>query len=301
MALILSLPSIEQANAPAVPMRNSLITIKLPHGFSGKMLQNLLEDERMTKNSASGGGYGPAIRAIDPWASSVGHAHQLLSEDERARLAVMASIARFRKGETIYREGDYADAVFNIISGVVASWKPAPDGREHIVAFLFFDDLFGLSAEGRYANSSKAITAVTAYRLPVIALRSRLSRDAQLEFHVICKLCQELRQVQRHAFLLSEKKAISRLAMFLQMMEQLQLGRGEQSAEIHLPMDRSDIGEYVGMTLAAVSRAFRSLTMRGIIKHRDRRHVSIVDRRAFEAIAGEPIEAPALGSLDHPQ
>ena len=247
------------------------------------------------------GVYGPAIRALDPWAPSGGHAHQLLTDDERARLAVMASIVRFRKGEVIYREGDHADAIFNIIRGVVTSWRQAPDGKEHIVAFLLPDDLFGLSAEGRYTNSTKAITAVTAYRLPVTALRSRLSKDAQLEFHVICKLCQELRQAQRHAFMLSQKKATCRLAMFLQLIEELQIARGEQRSEIDLPMDRSDIGEYVGMTLAAVSQAFRSLTTPGIIKIRNRRHVRIVDRSAFEKIAGDPPDPPALVSSTRSQ
>jgi CRP/FNR family transcriptional regulator len=253
-----------------------------------------LEDNRLAKDPQPAGIHGPAIRAFDPWAASGGHAHQLLSDDERARLAVMASIVRFKKGEIIYREGDQADAVFNIMSGVVASWKTAPDEREHIVAFLFPDDLFGLSAEGRYVNSTRAMTAVIAYRLPVAALRSRLKKDAELEFHVICKLCEELRQTQRHAFLLSERKATTRLAMFLQLIEQLQIARAEQSAEIYLPMDRSDISEYVGMTLAAVSRAFRSLTMRGIIKFRDRRHLRIVDRSGFEKIAGDPPGTPIL-------
>ena len=254
----------------------------------------------MAKDPQPPGIYGPAIRALDPWAPTGGHAQQLLTDDERARLAVVASIVRFKKGEVIYRENDQADAVFNITSGVVASWKNAPDGREHIVAFLFPDDLFGLSAEGRYANSTKAMTAVIAYRLPVAALRSRLKKDAELEFHVICKLCEELRQTQRHAFLLSERKATSRLAMFLQLIEQLQIARGEQTAEIYLPMNRSDISEYVGLTLAAVSRAFRSLTMRGIIKNRDRRHVRIVDRSAFEKIAGDPPETPTLQSSTRP-
>jgi len=214
--------------------------------------------------------------------------HQLLSDEERARLAVMSSIVRFKKGEIIYREGDLAEAVFNINTGVVTAYKEARDGREHIVAFLLSDDLFGLSEEGRYANSTKAITAVSAYRLPVTALRSRLSKDAELEFHVICKLCQELRQAQRHAFLLSEKRAVTKLAMFLQFIEQLQMAKGEQTAEIYLPMDRSDIGEYIGTTLSAVSRAFRTLTTRGVIKLRDRGHVRIVDRDAFDNIAGDP-------------
>jgi hypothetical protein len=47
------------------------------------------------------------------------------------------------------------------------------------------------------------------------------------------------------------------------------------------------------MTLAAVSRAFRSLTTRGIIKVRNRRHVRIIDRDGFEKIAGDPLEALA--------
>lgn len=240
----------------------------------------------MTKAPTSSGGHGPSVRAVDPWAPSAGRMHQLLTDEERARLAVMSSIVRFKKGEVIYQEGDPADAVFNINTGVVTAYRKAPDGSEDMVAFLLPGDLFGLSAEGRYTNSTKAITAVTAYRLPVRALRSRLPKDAELEFHVICKLCQELRQAQRHIFLLSQKRAVTRVAMFLQLIEQLEIARGEQTAEIYLPMDRSDIAEYIGITLSAVSRAFRTLITRGVIKFRDRWHVKIVDRNAFEKIAG---------------
>ena len=57
--------------------------------------------------------------------------------------------------------------------------------------------------------------------------------------------------------------------MFLQLLEQLQAAKAEQVEEVDLPMDRSDIGEYTGMTLAAVSRAFRRLIARGIIKVRN--------------------------------
>jgi CRP/FNR family transcriptional regulator, anaerobic regulatory protein len=237
--------------------------------------------------------HGPTIRALDPWVSSAGRTHRLFTDDERARLSVIASIVRFKKGEVIYQENDRAEAVFNIITGVVSAYNKAPDGNEHMVAFLLPEDLFGLSAEGRYANSTKAITAVTAYRLPAAALRSRLTKDAELEFHVICKLCQELRQTQRHAFLLSQRSAVTKVAMFVQLIEELKIARGEQTTEIYLPMDRSDIGEYTGLTLAAVSRAFRSLTTRGLIKIRNRRYVTILDRTAFENIAGEPIEVSA--------
>jgi CRP-like cAMP-binding protein len=222
-----------------------------------------------------------------------GENEPILSDDERARLAVMASIVRFKKAAEIYHEGEAADAVFNIITGVVKAYKTAPDGSRYISAFLHPDDLFGLAEEGTYANSTRAITPVTAYRLPVTALQCRLARDAELEFHVICKLCQELRHAQRHAILPARRDAHPKVAMFLQMLGQLQAGRGERETEIYLPMGRTEIGEYVGMSLPAVSRAFRTLTALGIIEVRDKRHTKNQEPRRiretgcrFEPVSG---------------
>jgi len=241
----------------------------------------------MLKLVSSSNGHGPAIRAPDPWAPghpSQGKAHQLLSDEERARLAVISSIARFKKGTEIYQEGAPADAVFNIISGVVKAHTHGPGRNELVGAFLFREDLFGLAQEGRYVSSMKAVTTVTAYRIPVASLRNQFSRDADLEFHVIAKLCNELRQAQRHAFVLASKRTLSKLTLFLQMLEHLQAAREEPTNEIYLPMDRSDISEYVGTSLSAISRAFRTLTGRGILKIRNRRHVKIVERSDFEAL-----------------
>jgi len=131
--------------------------------------------------------------------------HQLLTDEERARLAVMSSIVRFKKGEVIYQEGDPADAVFNINTGVVTAYRKAPDGGESMVAFLLPGDLFGLSAEGRYTNSIKAITAVTAYRLPIRALRSRLPKDAELESRYLQALPGTAASSATHLFTEPEK------------------------------------------------------------------------------------------------
>jgi CRP-like cAMP-binding protein len=253
--------------------------------------------EKMARRSSLQEGQGPAIWAADQWNPTAGGIRQLLTAYERSCLAAIASIVQFRKGEVIYREGDHVDAIFNIIMGVVTTYKKTPSDSEQIAAFLFSDDLFGLSEAGRYTSSAKAIAPVAAYRLPVMTLRS-LYKNAELDFHVICKLSQEVRRTQRHAFLLSQRRAVSRLAMFLQLIEQFQVLEGEQTDEIYLPMDRSDIGEYIEMRLPAVSRAFRSLAARGIIKVRNRRYISIADRGAFERILSNPHKVEIVGSPD---
>jgi CRP-like cAMP-binding protein len=248
----------------------------------------------MMATARSGHVGGPAIRAADPWLpgnAAAGTLHQLLSDDERAQLATIASIVRFKKGEEIYSEGEPANAIFNIVSGVVKSY--APRDREHIGAFLYPQDLFGLSEEGIYSNSAAAVTAVAAYALPTLALRRELSKDAGLEFHVIAKLCHELRQAQRHALLLAQRHAVAKLAMFLQLQEHLQTNGKQPVTEIYLPMDRKDIAEFVGMSLAAVSRGFHDLAKRHVIKMRDRRHIKIIGRKALERLTSKPNHRPA--------
>jgi CRP/FNR family transcriptional regulator len=233
---------------------------------------------------------GPAIRAVDPWLpGNRGHhrTHQLLSDGERARLAVISSVVRFKKGAEIYHAGGDADAIFNIISGVVKVYTQGPANDELVGAFLFSEDLFGLAQEGRYVNSTKAVTPVTAYRIPIGGLRSQFSTDAALEFHVIAKLCHELRQAQRHAFVLACKHTVAKLTLFLQMLAELELAKGEPVNEIYLPMSRSDIADYVGASLAAISRAFRTLTTRGVLQVRNRQHVKIIDQRAFEKLTND--------------
>lgn len=230
---------------------------------------------------------GPAIQAVHPWSRGnpeKGTRHQLLSDDERAQLAKIATVVRFDKGQQIYAEGETADAAFNVISGVVAAYRRL-GGAAHVTSFLYSGDLFGLSEEGQYVNTARAATAVVAYKMPLPAVRRILDKRADLDVGVIIKLCEELRETQRHAVFLIQKRAATRLAMFLDLQQNLQAARGEPVSEINLPMDRSSIAAYLGLTAAAVSRAFRTLVSRKIISCRDLHHVKVLNRTAFNKLA----------------
>jgi CRP-like cAMP-binding protein len=232
---------------------------------------------------------GPAIQAVDPWVPGSPKSrarHQLLSDDERAQLAKIATIVRFNKGEQIYGEGDKADAVFNIASGVVTAYRTLKQGK-HVTSFLHPGDLFGLSEEGHYSSTTKAATSVVAHKIPLTAFRRILDTNADLDVDVIVKLCEDLREAQRHALVLAQRRATTRLAMFLELQEHLQSASGKAVSEIDLPMDRSSIAAYLGLTLAALGRAFRTLILKQIISCRDRHHVRIVDRGALNRLADE--------------
>jgi CRP-like cAMP-binding protein len=230
---------------------------------------------------------GPSIHAFNPWVPSnfgTNIRDQLLSDDERVRLEKIAVIVRFKKGERIYAEGEQADAAFNVISGVVSASR-ATGGARLVTSFLYPGDLFGLSREGNYTSTIEAMTPVAVYKMPMLALRRILNKDADLSVDVIIKLCEELRESQRHAMFLAQKRATKRLAMFLALQESLQIARGESASEIYLPMDRSKIASYLGLTQSALSRAFQMLASKRIISMRDRRHIKVIENNAFDKLA----------------
>src|SRR5205814_9786127 len=89
-------------------------------------------------------------------------------------------------------------------------------------------------------------------------------------FHLISQLSHELHLAQAHAFLLSLQRAITRLGLFLRMLEAHQGTARGSLQESYMPMKRSDIGAYAGISLEAVGRACQTLVNRGAIALRDR-------------------------------
>ncbi len=124
-------------------------------------------------------------------------------------------------------------------------------------------------------------------------MEARLRRHADLDFQVIGKLCHDLRSAQDHALLLSKRRASARLGLFLQMLEARQKTHAEvPGREIHVPMRRSDIGSYTGISAEAVTRTLRELVQQGVIAFSDRRHVRIVDHALLEMIVQETWHPP---------
>ena len=213
---------------------------------------------------------------------------QLLSEREQNLLARIAVTVRFRTGELIYSAGDPARFVYAISAGAVRAYRVLPDGKRAVVAFLFPGDFFGLAENGTYLNSAQAVTPLTAHRLPVSGLTNLLRREPDLKWQILLKMCHEVREAQRHMIVLYHRGALAKLALFLQMLDRWREG-GEDDGrgEIYLPMTRSDIADYIGLSLAAVSRSFRTLAARHLIVFRDRRHLAIVDRPGLASLIAQ--------------
>jgi CRP-like cAMP-binding protein len=204
----------------------------------------------------------------------------VLTAAQRRRLLALATRVRVAPRTTIYREGDPLSDIFVVGEGLVKSFRELASGRRRIVAFMFPRDVFGLAEHGRYVNTTRTVSEATIYRIPYESLTAALQRDADLQFKFLCKVTEKLRESQRQAIVLGRRDAIGRVAMFLKMLE-----RGNsQDSLIAVPMRRTDIAEYLGLTLEAVSRATHALAARHIVAFTGSQWARVRDRAAFESL-----------------
>jgi CRP-like cAMP-binding protein len=226
----------------------------------------------------------PAINAI-PFLKGSSTRTQILTDRQREELARIGTRLRLPSRMVIYREEVAADWVFVVSEGVVKSYKDLPSGKRVVGAFLFPRDLFGLAENGKYVATTQAITRVTLYRLPIGALTELLMHDPGLQFQFLAKVTHELRDSQRRAILINRRDAVGRLAMFITLMRQHVPRETEGDLDVPLPMSRSDIANYLGLSLESVSRAAAELQRRGIVKFEGRNLARIVDPARLERLS----------------
>ena len=204
------------------------------------------------------------------------------ADRQRQQLAIIGTRVNLPARTILYCEDTDAAWIFIISEGVVKCFRELPSGKRRLAAFLFADDVFGLAENGRYVNTAQAVTGVTMYRIPVDSIIALFKREPELEFQFLSKATHELREAQRRAIVLTRRDAIGRLAMFLSMLEK-DRPRTSPSAAISIPMSRSDIADYIGMSLEAVSRASS-----GLVRHRlvafDGHVARVIDRTGFDAL-----------------
>ena len=208
---------------------------------------------------------------------------ELLSDAQRQKLRERAELRDFPARTVVYRAGSPADSVFVISEGVVKSYRDLASGRRRIAVFLFPRDLFGLAESGYYVNTTQTITPVRAYEIKFDALTELFAQDPEIEMQFLCKTVHVLREAQHHNIIIGRRDAAGRVAMLLRMLRKQCPVRNHN--DISVPMSKSDMANYLGLSLEAVVRATRRLERQGIVEFVGRHQVHILDPQRFEALA----------------
>ena len=209
-----------------------------------------------------------------------------LDSQELAQVSAIMNSVELQAGEPLFDEGEEAGHVYNVTSGTIKVYKLLPDGRRQVTGFLFAGDFLGLAKQDTYAFSAEAVTPCTLCRFSRHKLEDLMQRLPKIQQRLLGIAGNELAAAQEQMLLLGRKTAREKIASFLLMLAKRARQRGQVEDPVSVPMSRTDIGDYLGLTTETVSRTFTQLKQDGIIQLLPSHQVSLAGRETLEDIAG---------------
>ena len=186
---------------------------------------------------------------------------------------------------TLIHEGDPSTQVYNVTDGVLMMTRLGADGGRQVLSFLFPGDFVGVSSQPHYGFSLTSITKSKLCRFERKALDQFLAKypDADQRYHEMT--AHILENAYDLVFTLGQRAAAQRVAAFLLFLREKHLTAlrwrcGADASEkpvLPVPMTRTDIADFLGLTIETVSRSFGKLKRMGLIQTHGPHDVEITD------------------------
>lgn len=209
----------------------------------------------------------------------------LLSDTALQTLVRTGRARKYAQDEVICRRGDEGDSVLVILSGSLKIKNTTHDGRDVGLNFLGVGDVAGEIALLDGGERTADIIALDETEVFVIHRRDvlpTLISHPQAMLAIVEVLCDKLRTATA-MIEDSTHDMTGRVARGLMRLAQQHGRRRKNRTRINLKLSQAELGSYLGLSRANVSRQLTELKARGVIEI-DSAYIVILDERLlFEA------------------
>ncbi len=164
----------------------------------------------------------------------------------------------------LFHEGDRADTLYEVVTGVFRATKVFPDGRRQVVAFAYPGDIIGFGHGEAYRFDCDALTPARVQVTARSQILQAMRTSPELGERLLAMAAGEIAAMHDLSVLMGRKSAMARVAGFLVSLA-VRTGKQVNDQRICLPMCRADIADHLGLTIETVSRTMTKLKMRGVI------------------------------------
>ena len=191
-------------------------------------------------------------------------------------------------GDAVYREGEYGDALYVLVSGVMKLFRPYSGSKEATLRLLKSWDIFGhlaFAGEARQRAYAEAVTECVVTKVPKIFVERAVRQEPRVAFKIMTLL--ELRLVQYEELVkcLLPRETEVRLANLLPLLAQKFGDRRDGVVTIDLRLTHQDLAAMVASTRESVTKVLNEMRGRDLIEVEAGR-ITLKDWRALAALSG---------------
>ncbi len=203
-----------------------------------------------------------------------------LRADTFERLASAVRIERFRKGDTLFRQGEKAASIFVVIEGFLKLSRVSPQGEETLIRIFGRGETVAESVAvlgDDHTTTAEATGPVTVARLPASVV-AQVAREApELSLAILTEASAKIWALMDEIETLKAQTADQRVLRFLISL----CGSSPGPLTARLPYTKGDIAAYLGLKQETLSRSFARL--KGVGVDIDGRDAHITDVAGLKA------------------
>jgi CRP/FNR family transcriptional regulator, anaerobic regulatory protein len=213
-----------------------------------------------------------------------------LSGEQLERLSAMGRRRTVPANQYIFRDGDEALHFAAVLSGVVKLIKTTANGEQHIIGLMYGQDFLGYTFAKHHRFSAAAATETELCVFPRVPFSRLLGDHPSMERWLFEFTAGQLDLCRDWTLTLGRKSSYERVASLLLMIARRARPTGQTPltrnfAQFELPLTRSELADYLGLTLETVSRMIGKLKRIGLIELRSTREVIVPDIARLAAAA----------------
>lgn len=219
-----------------------------------------------------------------------------LSDDDVGRLQRISHHRRMSSGAVLYPGDREPDWFAIVMSGVVKLVKTQADGRQQIVGLQFPGAFIGQPGGNGTSLIVEAATDLELCCFSRAPFESMVRDHRELERSLLRRTYDELDAARQWMFVLGRKTAEEKVASLIVLMaenaaslecssEGMHAPQPQRAIKFELPLSRTEMAEYLGLTIETVSRQMKAYKSAGLIATERTRVIHVLDMAGLRRVA----------------
>jgi CRP/FNR family transcriptional regulator len=188
-----------------------------------------------------------------------------LSEQQLDEINAIVIDRRYKRGESIFIEGDRADGFYIVAEGQVKIYKTSLEGKEQILHIYGAGNPFGevpVFSGSRFPANAQALVKSHILFLSRKAFVRLIAQHPSLSMNMLGELSMRLREFTIQIENLSLKEVPSRLASYLIVLAREQ----EHTDRVRLTISKGQLASLLGTIPETLSRIFSKMSAQDLIR-----------------------------------
>lgn len=193
----------------------------------------------------------------------------VLEEKQVSEVVSKVITRKYKKGQIIFFDGDTADRLYIVNTGKIKVFKYTREGKEQILYILSEGEFIGdlnLLKRGKFEFNAEALEDTAICTLSKEDFDDIITKHPQITLRILEDVHDRLVSLENLVQSLSTKDVEARIAaLLLSFVKNFGTETGE-GVLVDLPLNREEMGNYIGITRETISRKLTAMQDDGTIE-----------------------------------